>query len=170
MIRPMPLARYREKVQGAVPCDHRTVSKDGRIICLKITEGDNGITPDLCQRCPFTACPFTASNCDHLRFSLHKTSPSPLVVRFNGRTEIWDDDPPQIRFRQAACVARVLPIDGPRACVGCELRKPVQAPERARVARPAPRRGAPHQPGTVVPFPRREIVPAPASALAAVPA
>lgn len=154
MIRQLPFARGGAKVHEPVACDHRTVSKDGRIVCRKIAEGDAGISPDLCR-----GCPFRASNCQNLRFSLRKTSPSPLVVRFNGRTEVWDDDPPELHFRQAACAAKVLPIESPRACVGCAQRKPIEAPETARFASPAPRRAA-CEPGKVVPIPRRESVPA----------
>jgi hypothetical protein len=80
---------------GASPCEHRTVSKDGRIICKKIMVGDNGVSPNECR-----ACPFRAVNCQHLRFSLQQTSPRPLVVRYNGREEVWDDDPAELRFEQ----------------------------------------------------------------------
>jgi hypothetical protein len=127
-------------------CEHRAVSKDGRIVCQRIVEGDPEVSPNVCRDCPFKAV-----NCAHLKFSLRQISPSPLVVRYNGRTEIWDDDPPELRFERAACTAKVMPIHGPRACAECALRKPLQAP----VERPAPRRkvaGA----GKVVPFPGRE--------------
>jgi hypothetical protein len=149
MIRTLSLAQRRQNpISGPSPCDHRTVSKDGRIICRKIVEGNNGISPDLCRTCPVRAV-----NCAHLRFSLRQTSPSPLIVRFNGRTEVWDDDPPEICFRQAACASQVLPIESPRACAICALRQPVQAP----AAQPAPQRQA-AQPGKVVSFPQQEPV------------
>jgi hypothetical protein len=127
-------------------CEHRAVSKDGRIVCQRIVEGDPEVSPNVCRDCPFKAV-----NCAHLKFSLRQISPSPLIVRYNGRTEIWDDDPPELRFERAACTAKVMPIHGPRACAECALRKPLRAP----VERPAHRRkvaGA----GKVVPFPGRE--------------
>jgi hypothetical protein len=127
-------------------CEHRAVSKDGRIVCQRIVEGDNEVSPNECRDCPFKAV-----NCAHLMFSLLQISPSPLIVRYNGRTEIWDDEPPELRFERAACTAKVMPIHGPRACAECALHKPLQAP----VERPARRRkvaGA----GKVVPFPGRE--------------
>lgn len=127
-------------------CEHRTVSKDGRIVCARIVEGENDVSPNVCRDCPFKAV-----NCAHLRFSLRLSSPSPLVVRYNGRTEIWDDDPPELDFERAACTAKVMPVYGPRACAECALRKPLQAP----VERPAPRRQVPGA-GKVVPFPGRE--------------
>jgi hypothetical protein len=127
-------------------CEHRAVSKDGRIVCQRIVEGNPEVSPNVCRDCPYKAV-----NCAHLKFSLRQTSPSPLIVRYNGRTEIWDDDPPELRFERAACTAKVMPIYGPRACAECALRKPIQAP----VERPARRRkvaGA----GKVVPFPGHE--------------
>jgi hypothetical protein len=127
------------------------VSKEGRIVCAKIVEGENEVTPNTCRTCPFKAV-----NCAHLRFSLRQTSPSPLIVRYNGRTEIWDDEPPQLLFQQAACAARVAPVDHPRVCAGCTLRQPLQAaaePQAAR-RRPAAARAA----GKVVAFRGREAV------------
>jgi hypothetical protein len=118
------------------------VSKDGRVICAKIVEGGDAVSPDLCR-----GCPFKAVNCRHLRFALQQTTPRPLTVRYNGRTEVWDDDPAEIRFEQAACLAKVAPIESPRACVGCVLRQPVEAP----VEQPRRRRVA--GAGKVVPFP-----------------
>ena len=148
MIRqPLSIRLCEDPMPGLSPCEHRTVSKDGRIVCGKIVEGDNNVSPNTCR-----ACPFKAVNCTHLRFSLRQTSPSPLIVRFNGRTEIWDDDPPQLSFERAACAAKVAPIDQPQACAGCTLRQPLQAP----VAQPARRRVA--HAAKVVPFPQREAV------------
>ncbi len=150
MIRELPFVHQIHcQAQGLSPCDYRTTSQDGRIVCLKIVAGNDEVSPNLCR-----SCPFKATNCAHLRFTLRQISPSPLVVRYNGRTEIWDNDPPEIRFEHAACAARVLPIEHPRACVGCALRQPLQAPvqePRQRVARP----GAG---GKVVPFPTREVL------------
>ena len=108
--------------KGLSSCEHRTVAKDGRIVCSKIVIGDNEVTPDVCRTCPMKAV-----NCAHLRFSLKQIAPSRLVVRYNGREEVWNDDPPEVRFEQSACAARVMPIAHPRQCVGCALRQPVQA-------------------------------------------
>ena len=132
-------------------CEHRTAAKDGRIICSKVSEGDNEVSPNLCRECPFRAV-----NCSHLRFSLRQTSPSPLVVRYNGRTEIWDDGPNELSFEHAACAAKVIPIYGPRSCAGCSLRHPVQAPaqKQAQVRKPAAI-------GRVVAFPSHEPVAVP---------
>jgi len=127
----------------AIGCEHRTVSKDGRILCTKIVEGDNEVSPNVCRDCPMRAV-----NCEHLCFSLRLSSPSPLTVRFNGRTEIWDDGPPQLDFQRAACAARVVPIYGPRACAGCALRK------EHLPALPDPV----EHPAKVVTFPGREAV------------
>jgi hypothetical protein len=125
------------------------VSKDGRIICAKIVEGEHAVSPDICHDCPVKAI-----NCAHLSFSLRQTESSRLIVRFNGRTEIWDDDPPEILFDRAACTARVVPVDGPRTCAGCTLRKPIDA----SAERPAPRQRRAASVGKVVPFPGRGAV------------
>jgi hypothetical protein len=149
-----------EPIAARGMCEHRTVSRDGRIVCAKIVEGGNEVSPDVCRTCPLKAV-----NCAHLRFSLKQITPTPLVVRYNGRTEIWDDDPAEVRFEQSACSAKVMPIQSPKQCVGCTLR---QAIEEARpegqtpgpVAPPKPkprrRRQAP-APGNVVPFPGRRV-------------
>jgi hypothetical protein len=101
------------------PCEHRQVSADGRIICSKIVEGDGEVSPELCRTCPFRAV-----NCEHLRFSLRLSMPSPLIVRFNGQEEVWDDGPPALHFERAACAERVIPIYGAQACAECPLRSP----------------------------------------------
>ena len=111
---------------GAGSCQHRTVAKDGRIVCSRIVEGDSEVSPNVCRDCPFKA-----ANCSHLRFSLRQTSPSPLIVRFNGRTEIWDDGPCSLSFERAACAAKVMPIFDPRSCADCALHTPLQAPVKA---------------------------------------
>jgi hypothetical protein len=132
--------------QSGAICEHRSVAADGRIVCRKIVWGENRVSPALCR-----ACPGQAVNCTHLRFSLRHTSPSPLVVRFNGRTEVWNDTPPALQFEQAACALKVAPLSSPRACAGCTLCQPATEPaaEPAPVARP----------GKVVPFEReRETV------------
>jgi hypothetical protein len=130
------------------PCEHRRASKDGRVICAKIVEGENEVSPNVCRTCPVKAV-----NCAHLRFSLCQTVPSPLIVRHNGRTEVWDDDSPELRFERAACAARVVPIHDPHACAGCSLRQPLQAPVEAPLRQ---RRVA--AAGRVVAFPSREAV------------
>jgi hypothetical protein len=129
-------------------CEHRQVSKDGRIVCTKIVEGDNEVTPNVCR-----TCPFKAANCTHLRFSLRQVTPSPLIVRFNGRTEVWDDDPPHVQFEQAACAARVSPIDHPKQCANCALRQALHERPGAVREQGARRRRRAAQAGQVVPFP-----------------
>jgi hypothetical protein len=142
------LSAYRQITdsQGTSPCEHRTVSKDGRIVCSKIGNGDNQVSPNVCR-----ACPFKAVNCAHLRFSLRQTCSTPLIVRYNGRTEIWNDDPPELGFATAACAAKVMPIEHPRSCVGCPLRQAIQPP-----AEEVSRRRTAVGMGKVVPFPQRE--------------
>jgi hypothetical protein len=154
MIRKLSTVRKSElPVPGMSPCDHRTVSKDGRIICAKIVEGDNAVSPEICQTCPVRAV-----NCIHLSFSLQQTSPSPLIVRFNGRTEVWDDDPPEVFFDQAACAAKVMPIASPRSCAGCVLRQPLGATTDRPPESAAPRCRRARAAGKVVPFPDRRAV------------
>ena len=152
MLHRLPIAcRDTQLSPGLSPCEHRTVSKNGRVICAKIVEGDDAVSPEICQ-----ACPVRAINCSHLRFSLRRTSPSPLTVRYNGRTEVWDDDPPEARLQEAACAAKVMPIKHSRACLGCELRQPVAAPGQA----PMPRQRRAPRGGKVVPFPVQRPMPA----------
>jgi hypothetical protein len=129
-------------------CENRTVSKDGRIICSTIVEGDNEVSPNTCRDCPFRAV-----DCSHLRFSLHMETASPLVVRYNGRTEVWDDGPAELSFERAACSAKVMPVYGPRSCAGCALR------ERIGLRTEQPRQ-VPRELGTgkVVSFPSREAL------------
>lgn len=134
---------------GLTPCEHRTVSTDGRIVCKKIVEGDPEVSPFLCR-----VCPFKLVNCAHLRFSLRQKSPSPLLVRFNGRTEIWDDGPPELTLERAACAARVIPVVDASSCLSCPLRTSLQEPT-LRHGRRSQRTG---RIGKVVPFPTREAV------------
>jgi len=124
-------------------CRYSGVANDGRITCRKIVQGDNEVSPNLCRDCPAkSVC------CDNLRFSLEKTSPSPIVVRYNGgHTEVWDNDPPSISFYRAACVVKVMPITSPKECAGCALRLATQ-PQPVRRNREVTRRGK------VVPFPQ----------------
>ncbi len=131
---------------SAGSCQHRTVAKDGRIVCSRIVEGEREVSPNVCRDCPFKAV-----NCSHLRFSLRQTSPSPLIVRYNGRTEIWDDGPCSLSFEKAACAAKVMPILDPRSCAECALHNPLQAPAKA------PSRKRKKGPvGKVVAFPTHE--------------
>jgi hypothetical protein len=135
MVRSLPFARpagtdHRTAATGGTPgglatrpaptaaCEHRTVSRDGRIVCKKIVEGQAEVSPNDCRQCPARAV-----NCQHLRFSLRLSSPSPLVVRFNGRTELWDDGPAELCFDRAACAERVMPIRSPQACAECAVRQ-----------------------------------------------
>ena len=131
------------------PCEHRIVSKEGRIVCRKIVEGENEVSPNVCR-----ACPLKTVNCAHLRFSLRQTSPTPLIVRYNGRTEVWDDDPPEVCLEQAACGAKVTPIQHPKQCASCTLRQPLQAPVPPPERR---QRQVAVGGGQVVPFPGREV-------------
>jgi hypothetical protein len=149
-----------EPVVAGGTCEYRTVAKDGRIVCSKIVEGDNEVSPDVCRTCPIKAV-----NCAHLRFSLKQITPTPITVRYNGRTEVWDDDPAEVRFEQSACAAKVMPIQHPKQCVGCALREPVdlahpqeQVAEEPVRPSPTPRsRRRPASRGNVVSFPGRRV-------------
>ena len=145
----MPL-RLQGKSNGLSSCEHRTVAKDGRIVCGKIVAGDNEVSPEVCRTCPLKAV-----NCAPLRFSLKQVVPSPLIVRHNGREEVWNNDPPEVRFEQSACAAKVMPISHPKQCVGCTLRQPVQEVAEERVVHP--RRQPVIGTGKVVPFPGRRV-------------
>jgi hypothetical protein len=130
MIRKLSTVREQtEPVTGLGSCEHRTVSKDGHIICAEITEGENTVSSDGCRTCPVQAV-----NCTHLRFSLRQSSPRPLIVRYNGRTEVWDDEPAEVHFEQAACAAQVMPIEHPQVCRLCIA---ATDPCRRRAAPPA---------------------------------
>ncbi len=143
-----PFMGYRETIpaSGTNLCEHRTVSKDGAIVCNKIVRGQVEVSPQVCS-----ACPAKAINCTHLCFSLRQVVASQLTVRYNGRVETWGDDAPEVCFQQAACAARVAPIDHPLQCAACTLRRPVCSPSQpaGRVPPLAARAGK------VVPFPSR---------------
>jgi hypothetical protein len=127
-------------------CEYRSVAADGRIVCAKITSGDNEVSPNLCRNCPAKTI-----TCHHLRFSLQKSSPSAIVVRYaGGRTEVWNDEPPSVSFLHAACAAKVAPISNPKECAACSLRLiPLPQPQvREKAARRKPGEGK------VVPFPQ----------------
>ena len=135
-----------KEIQSLSSCEHRTVAKDGKIVCSRVVEGENEVSPNVCRDCPFKAV-----NCSHLRFSLRQTSPSPLIVRYNGRTEIWDDGPCELSFERAACDVKVMPIYEPRSCAGCTLHEPLQARRKT-----ASRRRKAAAIGKVVAFPSHE--------------
>jgi len=127
-------------------CEHRSVAADGRIVCAKITLGDNLVSANICRNCPAKAIA-----CQNLRFSLQKSSPSAIVVRYaGGRTEVWNDEAPSVSFLHAACAAKVAPVSSPRECAACSLRLTTlpQPQVREKVARRKPREGK------VVPFPQ----------------
>ncbi len=124
-------------------CLHRSVADDGRIVCAKIVQGDNEVSPNLCRECPAKSV-----SCDNLRFSLQKSSPSPIVVRYNGgHTEVWDKEPPSVSFHRAACAVKVMPVANPKECAGCALRLAAQP-------QPIPRKRKAARRGKVVPFPQ----------------
>jgi len=102
-------------------CPQRGVADDGRVVCTKISRGDNEVSPALCA-----ACPAAQINCQHLRFTLEKSLASSIIVHYgNGKTEVWDDRPPALRFNRAACLARVVPIVSGKDCAaGCALHQP----------------------------------------------
>ena len=126
-------------------CQYRSVGRDGRITCKKIVEGDNEVSPNLCRDCPARQV-----SCDKLRFSLQKSSPSPIVVRYgNGHSEVWNNEPARITFLRAACVAKVAPISDPRQCAACALRS-VAEPVLEEVLLPKVARR-----GKVIAFPQR---------------
>ena len=127
-------------------CQHRSVAANGRIVCAKITLGDNEVSPNLCRNCPAKTIAYR-----HLRFSLQKSSPSAIVVRYaTGRTEVWNDEPPSVSFLRAACAAKVAPITSPRECAACSLRLTTLPQHQVR------EKVAQRKPGgdKVVPFPQ----------------
>jgi hypothetical protein len=144
LVRPLP-----EIATSPNPCEHRMVSKDGRIVCTKIVEGENAVSAEVCRECPVRAI-----NCAHLRFSLRQATGSPLVVRYNGRTEIWDDEAAGVRFERAACAAQVRVVEHPRACAGCRQRCALEGSGSGIVERPRQVVAG----GKVVAFPGREVV------------
>lgn len=125
-------------------CSFARVANDGRIICTKIAQGDNEVSPALCFTCPARQC-----SCDHLRFSLVRTSPSPFIVRWNGRTDVWNNEPPQVAFLRAACAAKITPLPSSQECLSCELRtgslsekrgEYIRIPVKGRTVSPGPTR------------------------------
>ncbi len=109
------------------PCSFRQVDNHGRILCHLIKGGDREVSVNLCR-----ACPVSQINCQHLRAGLEKKVSTPITVRFaTGRVEVWDDAPPMIDFKQAACAAKTMPIHSARDCAGCPIRLPNVIPQSA---------------------------------------
>jgi hypothetical protein len=137
-------------------CPHRGVADDGRIVCAKISRGDNEVSPALCA-----ACPAAQINCQHLRFTLEKSLASSIIVHYgNGKSEVWDDRPPAVHFNRAACLARVIPIVSNKECAaGCALHQPRYIAEdemyrgQAAVAKAEEMPVSVPMPGKVIPFP-----------------
>jgi hypothetical protein len=130
------------------PCEHRTVSKDGRIVCAKIVEGEDSVSAEVCR-----GCPVRTVNCAHLRFSLRQSAGRPLLVRYNGRTEVWDEEPAGVRFDRAACAVQVKAVDHPQVCASCPLRCALAEVGEGAVERHRRAVGG----GRVVVFPGREV-------------
>ena len=106
--------------EGLVPCQHRTVDDNGRILCGLIKGGDRGVTVNLCRDCPIPMI-----NCQHLRAEMKKKVSTPITIRYaTGRVEVWDDEAPTIGFKQAACAVKTMPVNSPRDCAGCPIRLP----------------------------------------------
>jgi hypothetical protein len=126
---------------GLKPCQFRQVDAHGRILCNLIKGGDREVSVNLCR-----ACPVAQINCQHLRAGLQKHTSTPITVKFaTGRVEVWDDQPPTIEFKQAACAAKTMPIHSARDCAGCPIRLPniipqnaIQVAHRAKVSQPPP--------------------------------
>ena len=145
-------------------CQYRSVARDERIVCKKMEEGDNEVSPNLCRDCPAKRI-----GCDKLRFSLQKLSPSPIVVRYgNGHSEVWNNELPRITFLRAACLAKIAPISDPRQCAACALRT-VREPMIEEIPLPRVVRQAHHEVvrqahhdvaagGKVIAFPQRAAV------------
>jgi len=103
------------------PCQHRSVSEDGRVTCDKIIVGDDEVSPQVCANCPASA-----SDCQHLRFCLEKIALTPITVRWaSGRMEVWDDQPPRVSFLRAACALKATPVLSPADCLDCASRHSV---------------------------------------------
>lgn len=149
-------------LEGLKPCQFRQVDPQGRILCGLIKAGDREVSVNLCR-----ACPVQAINCQNLRAGLEKHSPAPLTVRFaTGRVEVWDNDPPTIGFKQAACAAKTMPITSPRDCAGCPIRMPnvipqsaIQVAHRVRENKPAEQTFSPTTASSAPPAAPAAVVP-----------
>jgi len=122
-----------------VICSHKTVAEDGRMLCQKIVRGDREVTAALCAACPAVgATPMVpqrdmsvtlggntkvAPYCRHLRFSLEKEHRGAILVRYgNGKTVVWEEHPPVLRFARAACALRLVPLCSAAECAACPER------------------------------------------------
>ena len=137
-------------------CPQRGVADDGRVVCAKISRGDNEVSPAFCA-----ACPAAQINCQHLRFTLEKSLASSIIVHYgNGKSEVWDARPPAVHFNRAACLARVMPIVSNKECAaGCALHQPRYIAEdemyrgQAAVSKAEDMPVSVPMPGKVIPFP-----------------
>lgn len=103
------------------PCQYRSVSEEGQLVCAKIARGDREVTAEICG-----ACPVAAIDCKHLRFSLEKQQGGTIFVRYaNGKSEVWNGEPAGVRLQRAACALLCVPLSGPATCLGCVLRQKV---------------------------------------------
>lgn len=131
------------------PCKYRQAEEDGRIVCEKIVRGENEVGPNFCR-----SCPVAAINCTHLRFTLERVDSSTILVRYgNGRSQVWPGEPTRVSLVHGACAARLIPVEGPKACAGCALRSPAALP--MAVAAAAAAAGQPPASGRVISFPTR---------------
>lgn len=122
------------------PCPYRRADEDGQILCEKIKRGDREVTPNVCR-----VCPIAQIACAHLRATLEHHARPPIIVRWgNGRSQVWDDfAQDSLTLTHAACAEKVLPIQSPRECVACALRRPLErAAEAVDDSVPAERRPA----------------------------
>lgn len=146
--------------EGLVPCFHRKVDENGRILCGLIKGGDREVSVNLCR-----SCAVPQINCQHLRASVQKIVPTPITVRYaTGRVEVWDNELPTVGFKQAACSVKVMPIHSARDCAGCPIRTPVFQPQTAFQAARRARSGAaldsPHPPVDAITRDESERLPA----------
>ena len=115
------------------PCPYRTAQLDGQLTCAKIGGPDREVTPDICA-----ACPAAQISCAHLRFSLVKNAPSPLLIRWgNGKQEVLEADAPRVELARGACGEQVMPVHGPSACAACPLHQSWETPPTTATRRQA---------------------------------
>lgn len=118
------------------PCPHRTVDREGRIVCDQVKEGEREVTLQACRMCPVSKV-----NCAHLRATLLHWSRPPITIRYgNGKTEIWDAEPPTLSVRRSACAALAIPLASTHDCAGCALHQApcfVSMPPTRAQAQPA---------------------------------
>lgn len=115
------------------PCPFRTAQLDGQLTCSKISGSDREVTADICA-----ACPAAQIGCAHLRFSLVKNAPSPLLIRWgNGKQEVLEADAPRVELARGACGEQVMPVHGPSACAACPLHQSWETQPTAATRRQA---------------------------------